>query len=149
MNHYSFGAIDSNILIYGLNSTSIFHQSAANFLIQTLDVGFVVTPQIILESYNVLVDSKKTNIPLSPSQAHTALASIYEYPTCSLIIPNNQTTINTLALAEKYSIGGQQLIYDCFLACVLLENQIEILYTANISDFSKYPFLKIINPLRN
>ena len=38
-------------------------------------------------------------------------------------------------------------VFDIALAATLKDNDIEGLYTANVSDFKDFSFLKVVNPL--
>lgn len=141
------GAIDSNIFIYALNEQADQHNSAKKFLRQQSKFHFFVTPQNILEIFNVVTDSKKFPSPLTPKNAQSSVKSIVDQDSCSLVFPSDNTWEITLKLALKYNIMGKQKIYDCYLAATLLENNIEILYTANTEDFAAFPFLRTQNPL--
>lgn len=140
-------AIDSNIFVYALNQESKHYKRAKKFITNISKSRFCVTTQNILEIYNVITDSRKFPHPLNPNEAKMVLNSLLDQDNCLLIPPSVDTWKNTLDLASHLEISGKQLIYDCFLAVTLLENQIEILYTANTSDFSKYPLLKAVNPV--
>ena|SRR3989344_1260494 len=142
------GFVDSNIIIYSLNNTSSFQNQASKFLQGLLDSSFYLTPQVILETYNVITDLKKAIEPLTPKQANSALNSILSHPACVLIIPTQKTLSTCIELAAHYNIKGKQKIYDCYLAATLLENHIEALYTANTEDFKTFPFLHPQNPLK-
>jgi len=141
------GFVDSNIIIYSLNNTSSFQDKASKFLKSLLDSSFYITPQVILETYNVITDVKKAIEPLTPQQANSALNSIIIHPACILIIPTEKTLSTCIELATHYNVKGKQKIYDCYLAATLLENHIETLYTANTEDFAAFPFLHPHNPL--
>lgn len=147
MNKKSAGFVDSNIIIYSLNKTSSFHIRASKLLQQLLDSSFYLTPQVILETYNVITDAKKAVEPLTSKQANTALYSILNHPACNLIVPTEKTLAICIDLATQYNLLGQQKIYDCYLAATILENHIEFLYTANTEDFAIFPFLHPQNPL--
>lgn len=140
-----FGAIDSNIFIYSLNTDSRDHKSAQTFLLH--QSTYFITPQNILEIYNVITDSRKFPSPFTPPKAQLTLESIAEHDSCELITPDENTWETALKLAIKYGIKGQQKIYDCYLAATLLENHIETLYTANTEDFKVFPFIHSHNPL--
>lgn len=146
-NKKAAGFIDSNIIIYSLNNTSSVQAQASKFLQQLLDSSFYLTPQVILETYNVITDAKKAIEPLTSKQANTALTSVLTHPACNLIIPTEKTLTICIDLATQYNILGKQKIYDCYLAATLLENHIETLYTANTEDFAIFPFLNPQNPL--
>ncbi len=140
-------AIDSNIFIYALNGESEQHHQALIFLRKIVNSPFCISTQNILEIYNVLVDPKKFPFPLSSKEAVRIVKSISSQNACLLLHPSQSAWNTALGLASELIIGGHQLIYDCYLATTLLENQVEVLYTANTDDFKKYPFIKAVNPL--
>mgnify|MGYP001602361318 CR=1 FL=1 len=146
MSNFRYGIIDSNIWIYSINPASDFHNEAIGFLREILTKRFAITPQIILEIYNVIVDPKKVVKPLSSKEAYKYLSSIGKNHQCDLLIPSKEVFDTCMDLAQKNNLQGQQKIYDCYLASMSLTNHIDTIYTINIKDFKIYPFLKAINP---
>lgn len=140
-------AVDSNIFIYALNKEFVQHHQALAFMQKVINSPFCISTQNILEIYNVLVDPRKFPLALSSSEAVKIMKSIANQTNCILLHPSEFTWSTTLELASKFEVGGNQLIYDCYLATTLLENHIETIYTINTQDFAKYPFIKAINPL--
>lgn len=140
----SLSAIDSNIFIYALNDQSEHHTQAKTLLAKVPD--FCIATQNIMEIYNVITDPKKFPNALDPKSATKIIISIVENEHCHYLHPSPFVWEDTLKLAENFDIKGKQLVYDCYLAATLRENRIEVLYTTNLEDFKKFPFIKAINP---
>jgi len=133
--------IDSNILIYALNSNSPKHSLAQKFL-QQHDITFVVAHQNIIETLRVLTHHKFST-PFKPKRALTAVEQIISQ--CSIIYPNGDTLQTSIELIKKYSISGSE-IFDAYLVATALTNGITTIATDNVKHLKKYVEAHIVNP---
>lgn len=133
--------IDSNILIYAINSDSPKNKKAQEFLKENLG-DLEVTHQNILETLRVLTHSKFSK-PMGIKLALTATQSISK--SCHIISPTKTTYYLWLELINKHALTGNR-IFDAYLVATALSNGINIIATDNIKDFKKLTEIKTVNP---
>lgn len=133
--------IDSNILIYSINSSSPKNKKAQKFLQNNLG-NLVVAHQNIFETLRVLTHPKFPS-PMKISKALEAIEAILKG--CRIISPDYRTHHIALELIKKYQLSADH-VFDMYLAATALSNGIETIVTDNIRDFSKLTEIEIINP---
>ena len=143
-------AIDTNLLVYAHNFDSPFHEKAKNFLErvmngQNTDEGITICiPAQVLTEFVSVITWQRLEKPLSLPQATDV---IKDYLNSGVrIITQRETYINNfIDLMEK--VTARKKIFDVALAATLKDNEIQGLYTVNVSDFEGFDFLKVVNPL--
>ncbi len=132
--------IDSNILIYAINSSSPKHKTAQKFLQENIN-ELVIAHQNIFETLRVLTHSKFLS-PMSPTDAIEAVQSITKVS--RIIAPDYKTHHIALELIKKNKLSAD-LIFDAYLAATAISNGITTIATDNIKDFKKFD-INLINP---
>lgn len=135
--------IDSNILIYAINTASPKHKQAQRFL-QENSTKLVVAQQNILETLRVLTHPKFPK-PMRLKDAVGVLESIISV--ARIIYPGDETYYVLLELIKKYNLGGDK-IFDAYLAATALSNNINLIATDNIKDFKDIEEIKVVNPFK-
>lgn len=133
--------VDSNVLIYAINSSSPKHMAAQAFL-QTHVGKMSVAHQNILESLRVLTHKKFPN-PMTPASAITVVNSIVER--CYVIAPEPGTHHIAMAFIQKHKLAGDK-IFDAYLAATALSIGITTIATDNVKDFLAFEGITAINP---
>jgi predicted nucleic acid-binding protein len=133
--------LDSNILVYSINSSSPKHKDAQHF-IQNNAGNLEVAHQNIFETHRVLTHSKFPN-PMKISEAVEAVENILK--ACDIITPDYKTHRITLELIKKYNISSNQ-IFDAYLAATAISNDIDKLATDNVKDLQIFSEIIVINP---
>lgn len=133
--------IDSNILVYSINSSSPKHKKAQNFLQENLS-ELIVTHQNIFETLRVLTHPKFTN-PMKTGDAVKAVENILRQ--CTVVSPDYRTHHIALELIKKHGLSGD-LVFDAYLVATALANGLDLIATDNTKDFKKFTELKTINP---
>jgi toxin-antitoxin system PIN domain toxin len=133
--------VDSNVLIYAINSSSPKHNAAQAFLQEHIG-QLTVAHQNILESLRVLTHKKFSN-PMSPSDAIAAVSAIAER--CHVVAPENSARHIAIALMEKHQLTGDK-IFDAYLAATALSVGVKNIATDNVKDFLAFEGISIINP---
>ncbi len=134
--------VDSNILIYSINSTSPKHKLAQKFLKDNIG-KLTLAHQNIFETLRVLTHTKFTS-PMSPSGATEAVGRIIN--ACRIIAPDYKTQPLTLELIKKHNLSADR-IFDAYLVATALSHNITTIATDNEKDFKKYP-ITILNPFK-
>lgn len=133
--------IDSNILIYAINTDSPKHKKSQQFLQENLR-NLEIAHQNILEAIRVLTHQKFSN-PMSLDMALMATQAISQ--SCRIISPTQTSYFLFLELIKKHRLVGNR-IFDAYLAATALSNGVDLVATDNVSDFKKFKGFKIINP---
>ncbi len=133
--------IDSNILVYSINSSSPKHIDAQHFIQE--NVGKLeIAHQNIFETLRVLTHSRFPN-PMKVNEAVNAVENILK--ACSIITPDYKTHRIALELIKKYKIASNQ-IFDAYLAATAISNGVDTLVTDNTKDLRRFSEIKVINP---
>ncbi len=135
--------IDSNILVYSINSISPKYKRAQIFLQENLG-NLDIAHQNILESIRILTHPKFTN-PMKIKDALEAVLNIVKG--CNVISPNYQTVYITLELIRKYKMSSDQ-VFDAYIAATAISNDIDTIATDNEKDFKKFSEITVHNPFR-
>jgi predicted nucleic acid-binding protein len=143
-------AIDTNLLVYAHNIGSEFNEKSSRFLERVMNewdasgsLSVCLPSQVIQEFINVI--SRQTmEHPLSLAEA---IKVVDEYLKAGIIIINQKESQVSTFLGLLRSVKTRKKIFDIALAATLKDNDIEGLYTVNVSDFSDLSFLKVVNPL--
>lgn len=133
--------VDSNILVYSINSASPKHKQAQQFLQENLNV-LVVAHQNIFETLRVLTHSRFPS-PMKTRDALEAIEGILKG--CVVISPDYRTHRIALGLIKKHRLSADQ-VFDAYLVATALSNSIDTIATDNIKDFKKFTEVKVINP---
>lgn len=136
--------VDSNILVYAINSVSPKHKKAQKFLQDNLD-NLELAHQNIFETLRVLTHPKFPN-PMKPKDAIVALERIMEV--CMIIHPDYRTHQIALELVKKYQISSDK-IFDGYLVATALANGITEIATDNIKDLKRFKEMQVFNPFKN
>ncbi len=143
-------AIDTNLLVYSHNEDSQFNEKAAGFLEKVINDRdeegnrTVCLPSQVLTEFVNVITHQSLETPLTLSKA---IDVVNDYINTGIkIIYQRETQIDTL-LELLRSENTRKKVFDVALAATLKDNGISGLYTANVNDFDKFDFLKVINPL--
>lgn len=133
--------IDSNILIYAINTRSPKHKQAQKLLKDNLE-KLEIAHQNVLEAIRVLTHKRYSN----PMNLHAALDAILAICESSYVIsPLTDTYHLALELIKAHRLIGNK-IFDAYLVATALSNGITEIATDNVGDFRKFKGIKIINP---
>ena len=141
--------IDTNILVYALDTESPFHLKAINFVNRTargeLEIG--ISPQVVGELYATITNPRKASHPLPPNEAIAAITSIWEAENIQRIFPKQQTLELTLDLVKHYQLKSMDF-FDAQIVATMLDNGVTTIYTVNEQDFAIFKEIKALNPLK-
>lgn len=135
--------VDSNILIYSIDSSSPKNKPAQKFL-QDNASKLVIAHQNIFETLRVLTHHKFAN-PMSTADAIEALTRIANVS--RIISPDHETYYIALEFIKKFNLKSNR-IFDAYLAATALSHNIKTIVTDNEKDFMTYP-IKVFNPFKS
>ena len=130
--------VDTNILIYVKDNSSIFHQAALKIIDNSDDL--YITSKNITEYYSVVTKGAQ---PLLTSTE--ALEDIREFISfCQVLYPDYLSYQKLSKLILLHQPKGL-LIHDFEIASIGLVNGVNKIATFNKADFSKITELQVIN----
>ena len=133
--------IDSNILVYSINTSSPKHKRSQDFLKKNLG-NLDVAHQNIIETIRVLTHTRFPK-PMGIREAIIAIENILK--ASSLISPDYRTIHIALALIKRHKLSSNR-VFDAYLVATALSNDINVVATDNVKDFRKFTEIRIINP---
>lgn len=139
--------LDTNILVYCIDKTSIYHSTCQKIVKSVFDgsVKGVLSIQNILEFYSVVTSPKSTPHPISNPDAINEINKLNS-PYFEVIYPTIETLKTVKDLLVQAKIKAEK-VYDLYLVATMLSNHIYTLVTINEKDFLLYQnHIKIINP---
>ena len=140
-------AVDTNILVYAHRRDAQFHQPAVKVLREMAEspAQWALPWPCLHEFYSVVTHPRVYDPPSNPAQASDQIAAWLESPSA---VPISEGETYWAALSSLLSSGqvAGPLIHDAKIAALCLSHGIRELWTAD-RDFSRFPRLKVINPL--
>lgn len=143
-------SIDSNILLYAVNTASPWHESAHAWLVSIQrDEDVAISEFILAEFYGLLRNPAVLKHPLPAGEAADIIQAYRTHPRWRLIgFPTESRPLHD-ALWQK--ARGKDFafrkIYDTRSALTMTAQGVTKLATANVKDFEKLGFRKVWNPL--
>jgi uncharacterized protein len=139
--------IDANILLYAHDSASPHHSSARNWLESTLSapepvgLGWIS----ILAFLRISTTRGILKNPLSPSEAVIIVSEWLHRPAVTLLHPGERHW----EILRKLIVEGQApgpLVMDAHEAALAIEHGATLCSTDR--DFTRFPGLRVVNPLK-
>ncbi len=117
--------LDTNILIYGINEDSKYHEDVRRILADS-SFSFFITSKNISEFISVL--SKFQRFDVIDLELPTILKKF------RVLYPNKKSQKIFLELVDKYLPIGNR-VYDMEIVSIMLAHNIQTLFSKNIKDF--------------
>lgn len=141
--------LDTNVLIYALYKDSGYFPAARALLDQAKqdDAGFCITPQVLAEFYAVVTHPKRVTHPKSPEEALTAISAFQAMPGMVLLLIPPDIVSRWMALVRRYPRHvTNRKIFDAQLVATMLAHSVRTIFTFNVSDFSPFTEIDVIEP---
>jgi toxin-antitoxin system PIN domain toxin len=140
-------SIDANILVYASDEKSPQHDIANRFMqgrgddpdLLCLTWGTLLAYQRIVTHHSIF------RTPLLPHQAWDNVMNLLTLPRCRTIVEQDGFEVEYEKISRTVGVKGN-LVPDAHLAVILRQHGVSRIYSAD-SDFRKFEFLKVINPL--
>ena len=138
-------AVDSNILIYAHRGESPFHQRAFERLsaLAESNEAWAIPWPCIHEFLSIVTRVYRPATPLKI--ALQEVEAWFESPTLVLLAETDRHWPELRALATTAHAAGP-LIHDARIAALCKQHGVRELWSAD-RDFSRFPDLKVVNPL--
>ncbi len=132
--------LDSNILIYAADSSSIFYEKSR--LVLDSDQQLFCTYSSLLEFYRVATSKAFQN-----KETFQNIQSMMHYyrEICVILYPTALTDLILSDLIETYKPSSGR-IWDLLVLAQAVENNITTIFTKNTKDFPESPGIQISDP---
>lgn len=137
--------IDTNILVYSYDASEPEKQKICSSLIKKCwmrEVSYAIALQNLSEFYVIV--TQKIERPLSSEIARKVVKDIIDFNNWKVIGFNEASIIAAIDLSLKYAIH----YWDALLCATMKQNGITGIFTENVRDFEKVPWITVVNPMR-
>ena len=141
---------DTNVLIYAIDQDSPYHDRCRDYILQVCDEPSIsyLSWSICYEFLRVVTHLRAPLNPLSSSEAWDFLKNLLASPRFDILTPTQRhMTVLAQTLKELPDVRGN-LIHDLHVAVLMRENGISRICTRD-TDFYRFPFLTVIDPLQS
>ncbi|NLT71280.1 MAG: PIN domain-containing protein [Verrucomicrobiaceae bacterium] len=140
-------SIDANLLLYASNTACDEHAAARAFVLGRVDDPdlFCLTWPTVFAYLRIVTHPSIFRRPLSPETAWSNLRGLMDLPRVCLI-GEEEDFLTQYELATQGVVVRGNLVPDAHLAALLHQHGVNRLYSAD-TDFRKFRFLEVINPL--
>ncbi|MDZ4788351.1 MAG: PIN domain-containing protein [Blastochloris sp.] len=141
-------SLDTNVLIYAINSGCVEHNSAKQLYEAMLrePTQWILSDQILFEFYRRLQNSKILERPLNQAEALRQITFLREesgVQHCAYETGFWRELILGISSTPRKSTH----IFDRVLAITLRRNGVKTFYTRNVGDFQEFGFASLVNPI--
>ncbi len=141
-------SIDTNLLLHAVNTDASEHEAALQFLknrAHDRDL-LCLTWTALMAFQRIATHPSIFKNPLNPDQAWQNIRSLLSLPRTRVVTEQDGFAEDYMACAEGLHVRGN-LVPDVHIATILRQHGVNRIYTAD-SDFRKFSFLEVINPLK-
>jgi uncharacterized protein len=139
-------ALDTNLLVYAHRQDSPWHSEALAAITPIIEGNAVWGfPWPCVHEFFGIVTHSKFKTPSTPKQALDMIAALMSAPSVQMLgeSPEHFERLSDLVIKSKLS-GA--MIHDARIAAICLGHGVHELWSAD-RDFSRFPKLKVRNPL--
>lgn len=139
--------LDTNILVYAADTSSLFHEDSLLLREKGLkgELSFCICPQTLTEFFAIVTDSKRVSKPRTQKEALEEIEKYLSSKTILKIYPGPEVIETMINLLKKYKVTKQK-IFDLQLVATMLSNNVTQIYTYNKGDFSKFEEITVLSP---
>ncbi len=133
--------VDTNIFVYALvKEEGRKHGIASEIVEMYYSQKSFVTLQILGEVFNVIISKYKDKEILDICKEMIEQIMLIDD------VNKLHYTGKTIMSATEFSIKYRKPFWDCLIAATMIENNIKVIYTENVSDYEGIPGIKAVNP---
>ena len=140
-------SVDVNVLLYASDQASPNYDKALQFLQSRASDPelFCISWPTLMAYIRISTHPSIFSRPLSPEEALGNVESLIGLSRVRVLSEDNGFLPIYRQVTGKFPVRGN-LVPDAHLAALLMQHGIKKIYTAD-SDFKKFEFLEVINPL--
>ena len=140
---------DTNVLIHAADADSEFHQPCLSLLDEARNdpSPAFVTWSICYEFMRVITHPAIVRTPWSSDESRRFITTLLESPGVSLLVATNRhRAVLSQTMSELPDIRGN-VVHDLHIAVLMREHGVSRICTRD-TDFYRFPFLQVMDPLR-
>lgn len=143
------GVIDTNILLYAVNTECVEHNEAREFLESARGRAEIhyLTEGICYEFLRVTTHPKVFPKPLLAVDSLRFIDVLLESPGIRLLVSGETHWRRLREILESLHHPCGNLFFDLRTAALMRENGVRTIYTAD-ADFLQIPGIDVVNPLK-
>ena len=142
-------AVDTNVLVYAVDIRSPFHEPCRDWLARqrTRPDAWYTTWPILYEFLRVTTHPRVMRRPWTVAAAWQFVAALLASPGLNVLVETERhAEVAEQVISELPHLSGN-LIHDTHTAILMREHGISRVCTRD-ADFSRFPFLEVIDPVR-
>ena len=141
---------DTNVLVYAVDEDSPFHAPCRDLVLQARKdpSPSFLTWSICYEFPRVTTHARASASPWTASEARDFIEALLGSPGFDLLVATpRHATVLAQVVREMPEVGGN-LFHDLHTAVLMREHGVSRICTRD-TDFHRFPFLSVVNPLRS
>ena len=142
-------AVDTNVLVYAADADSQFHSPCRDWLERqrSRPDAWYTTWAILYEFLRVTTHPRVMRRPWSLAVAWEFVTALLASPGLAVLVPTlRHADVAAELISEMPHLAGN-LLHDAHTAILMREHGVTRICTRD-SDFHRFPFLEVIDPLR-
>ena len=141
--------IDTNILLYAADKHAPEHDVCRKFLLlcRRESSPWHLTWGIVYEFLRVATHPRVFQKPLDIAHAWQFIQSLIASQSLSMLLETDRHSQVATEVASDIPLLSGNIMFDCRTAVLMKEHGIKKIYTRD-TDFNRFPFLEIIDPLQ-
>jgi uncharacterized protein len=140
--------VDTNVLIYAAESSFPEHERSRECLERwrTQEPTWYLTWNVIYELVRVATHPRVFNKPWSVAGAWSFVDALLASPGVGLLVATDRHAAVARTVWREVPDARGNLIHDAHTAVLMREHGIRRIYTRD-TDFHRFPFLEVVDPL--
>jgi toxin-antitoxin system PIN domain toxin len=142
-------AVDTNVFVYAADADSQFHEPCRDWLEgqRVRPDAWYTTWGILYEFLRVTTHPRVMRRPWSATAAWEFVKALHASPGFGILVPTQRhSDVAGEVISELPDLAGN-LLHDAHTAILMREHGVGRICTRD-TDFNRFPFLDIIDPLR-
>ena len=140
--------VDTNVLVYAADADSPFHQPCRSWIEKqrALPDAWYVTWSILYEFLRVTTHPRVMRRPFRAADSWRFVTTLLASPGLGVLVATQRhADVAGLVLSELPYLGGN-LMHDAHTAILMREHGVRRICTRD-TDFARFPFLEMVDPL--
>jgi len=141
--------VDTNILVYAADRHAIEHAECRKLLSawRLQSTVWHLTWGIVYEFIRISTHPRVFHNPFSLANAWAFIQAVLSSPSLSMLVETERhSTVVTEVFNQIPAISGN-LVFDAHTAILMKEHGVKTIYTRD-TDFHRFPFLTVVDPLQ-
>jgi hypothetical protein len=142
-------AVDTNIFVYSIHTGAEEHERCRELVEKwRLDpMPWATTWSVLYEFLRVSTHPRVFSSPLKMAEAWSFVKALLASPSLQMLVEGRRhADVAEVVFAELPELRGN-ITHDAHTAILLREHGVDQIYTRD-TDFHRFPFLEVIDPLR-